>query len=608
MCPTTTRAPTDRHEMDSSAPPTPERLDRLALSRAVLGFVDLLAPRSGRSLEQVMRDLMSASAADAMILHRVHMNESHAMLVPETWVERDGFDLEPGEFQVGADDPLHRALRDHEAWVVTDSAALDTVHRERYAVLDPPRRAEVVVPILIERRPVAAVSLIVGEPPYDWTADEVRALWAAAAMVEAHLIRTRDSAALAAAVSEVEIQARINKALLDCSQALLLESGDEAIHAALEALRHASQAMLVYIDENVECDENGPCMRTRYWALRDDVPVESFAWLGDLLPWSELPETYQVLSGGGILRTDRPEDRSEVEAAFLTGVALAQAEICAPVTVDGEWVASVGIYDDHANQWSDLHVDLVEAVAVMFGAYWTREKRERELRETMASRDEFVASVSHELRTPLSAVVGFASELRDFFDDFDHDTRLDLILLIARQAGDVSFLVDDLLVAARSRQAGLRLDPSLLELVAETYSTLSSLPPEYAQSVEVIFDSPIQAFADARRVRQVLRNLVVNARKYGGPACEIRLFGGDGEAVIQVRDNGPEVPSALRSRMFDAYASGGDGAGPLPSMGLGLTVSRQLAEYMGGRLQYLFDGWSVFEVRLPGRPSTDPVK
>ncbi len=205
-------------------------------------------------------------------------------------------------------------------------------------------------------------------------------------------------------------------------------------------------------------------------------------------------------------------------------------------------------------------------------------------------------------------MVGFASELRDFFDDFDQDTRLDLIRLIARQAGDVSFLVDDLLVAARTRQAGLRLDPSVLELVAETYSTLTSLPPEYAQSVAVIFDSPIQAFADARRVRQVLRNLVVNARKYGGPVCEIRLLGGDGEVVIQVRDNGPEVPSALRSKMFDAYASGGDGTGPLPSIGLGLTVSRQLAEHMGGSLQYLFDGWSVFEVRLPSRSSTDPVK
>lgn len=576
-----------------------------ALERAVLGFVRWLASDSDSSFESVFKRLLEASGADLIVLDRVVSFRSPLVLTPEIWVVRDGLEYTPESFELRESDLQHRAFLDGEIWVVSDSHDPAAPDRDKYLELDPPVRSEVAIPIRVEGEPVAMLSLLMRERPHRWSADEVRALGAAAAVIEAYEARERAAMRLGEAVAESRRTARVNQALLACSQALLLKAGDDATAAAIEILREASGAMLVYVDENIDDEALGPCMRSLYWALRPGLSRESFIWQDELLPWSRLPDTYRLLSSGGVLCTECPADVSPVEGEFLTRMAHAQAELSVPIFVGGRWVASVGMYDDQPHRWADSHVQMLEAVAAMFGAYWTREKNEAELLDMLASRDQFVASVSHELRTPLAAVVGFASELRDAFEEFDEATRMDLIRLIARQAGDVSFLVDDLLVAARSQQARLSLQPSVLELAGEVNITLAGLPPEYASTVSVEVRQPVEILADGRRVRQVLRNLVVNAHKYGGPDCVIRVDRSGDDAIIEVRDNGSGIPMAMRSQVFDAYTSVGDNQGPLPSMGLGLTVSRQLAEAMGGSLTYRFDGWSVFELRLPGLP--DPV-
>lgn len=78
------------------------------------------------------------------------------------------------------------------------------------------------------------------------------------------------------------------------------------------------------------------------------------------------------------------------------------------------------------------------------------ERANRRLAELMRSKDEFVASVSHELRTPLAVVVGLAAELRDSPDGFAPDMAAELVDMIADQSSEVAFIVEDLLVAARS--------------------------------------------------------------------------------------------------------------------------------------------------------------
>jgi signal transduction histidine kinase len=223
------------------------------------------------------------------------------------------------------------------------------------------------------------------------------------------------------------------------------------------------------------------------------------------------------------------------------------------------------------------------------------------------SKDEFIASVSHELRTPLTVIAGMAHELQDRLGAFSPDEVAELIGLVVDQSLDMRNLIEDLLVAARADIGRLAVHPVNMDLVEAVEAVLAALSPAAVQ--DVVADMvPTMASADPTRVRQIIRNLVTNAVRYGGPRVTIES-GGDGETVfVRVRDDGPGVPAGLRERIFDPYESAHDPAGQPGSVGLGLTVSRKLARLMGGDLTYRYeDATSVFELRLPAAPTEPDV-
>jgi len=121
----------------------------------------------------------------------------------------------------------------------------------------------------------------------------------------------------------------------------------------------------------------------------------------------------------------------------------------------------------------------------------------------------------------------------------------------------------------------------------------------------------VAALADRLRVRQIVRNLLTNASRYGGAVAEVVIQDGTLPS-IQVRDNGSGVPDELVQRIFEPYGRAHSRGIATEAVGLGLTVSRTLAESMGGSLEYRHEGgWSVFELTLKaaddsaiGRPRT----
>ena len=222
----------------------------------------------------------------------------------------------------------------------------------------------------------------------------------------------------------------------------------------------------------------------------------------------------------------------------------------------------------------------------------------RQLEELVQSKDEFLASVSHELRTPLASVVGFAAELRDHYADFDVPEQLELISMIAAQGQDMADIINDLLVAARAETGSLVVESTPVDLNAEIAAVLGQLP-DAKVSFETA-DHEIVAVADPVRVRQVLRNLVVNALRYGGPRIEVDVAKSGDSATLQVRDNGTGIAEEDWESIFDPYRRAHDRKGQPASVGLGLTVSRMLAQRMRGDLSYRYErGESVFELVLP---------
>ena len=226
------------------------------------------------------------------------------------------------------------------------------------------------------------------------------------------------------------------------------------------------------------------------------------------------------------------------------------------------------------------------------------EESNERLAQLVRSKDEFVASVSHELRTPLTAVLGLAEELRDHADSFTIQERADLRDVIAVQAREVAAIVEDLLVAARADIGAVTVIPEPCDVSGALREVLAVIEPGHEVAVTVAEN--VVALADRGRCRQVVRNLITNALRYGGPNVKIDAWADAGSVHLAVRDDGRGLSGEDALRVFEPYESAHHERTQPASIGLGLTVSSQLARLMDGDLVYYArDGWSTFELTLP---------
>jgi two-component system sensor histidine kinase MtrB len=229
-----------------------------------------------------------------------------------------------------------------------------------------------------------------------------------------------------------------------------------------------------------------------------------------------------------------------------------------------------------------------------------RKQTEERLADLLSSKDEFVTSVSHELRTPLTVILGLAEELRRDLEQFRPEDVRDLIDLIADQSRDLANIVQDLLVIGRVDAGGsIVINAAEVEVASELATALELyVPADRACSLEG--GDGLTAWVDPSRLRQVIRNLVTNAVRYGGPEIKARAGQEGPLTVVTLSDSGPGVPPEDVARIFEPYVRSNSGPAHPGSMGLGLAVARKLSLLMGGDLSYRrHDGWSTFELRLP---------
>lgn len=221
------------------------------------------------------------------------------------------------------------------------------------------------------------------------------------------------------------------------------------------------------------------------------------------------------------------------------------------------------------------------------------------LRGLADSKDQFLAAVSHELRTPLSAVLGFARELADRVDSLESGEVAEFASIIAEQSTDSAALIDDLLVAARSKIDGVAVLSGVVDVGSQLEQVIAPMSWEVRSRISRP-DTEVSVVGDPLRLRQILRNLVRNAVIHGGPNISVE-FGVDAGGWVEIRviDDGGGVPDAERHLLFETpLETLGKRVRP-GSMGLGLFVSRYLARLMGGDLLYRPDeAGAVFVLRL----------
>lgn len=157
---------------------------------------------------------------------------------------------------------------------------------------------------------------------------------------------------------------------------------------------------------------------------------------------------------------------------------------------------------------------------------------------------DFLASVSHELRTPLTAVMGFATELAESWDRFDDSEARNVIQLIARQSADISNIVDDLLTVTRLEAGTMSVHLQAIDVLDQAGALVETLARDGGRKIEWSGDTRV--WADPTRLRQIVRNLVTNALRYGGDKVKVLVSSTDGVGQILVQDSGgPILPSRV---------------------------------------------------------------
>ena len=154
-------------------------------------------------------------------------------------------------------------------------------------------------------------------------------------------------------------------------------------------------------------------------------------------------------------------------------------------------------------------------------------------------RSQLLGSVSHELRNQLTGVMGMIDLALDEKSVVSPEEMRDLIGLARREAADAAGIIEDLLTASRMESTVLEVTPEPVDVDLEVSKLVDRYPAEGTSVVQTGPRTGAIAFADQVRLRQVLRNLLSNAVRYGGKAIAVDVRGDGSRVHIRVTDDGP---------------------------------------------------------------------
>lgn len=233
-----------------------------------------------------------------------------------------------------------------------------------------------------------------------------------------------------------------------------------------------------------------------------------------------------------------------------------------------------------------------------------REQTLAELRRALELRTRFYASMNHEIRTPINAILGYADLLESGAYGTLTDEQLAALGKSQRAARHLVEIVNDLLDLSKLEAGRMDLQPELVhlpELIEELMATTEPLAAEHGSELRIEADCARPVVTDARRVRQILLNLISNAAKFGeGKPITIRCVAARSSGVaVEVEDRGIGIAAADLPVIFEEFVQ--VGGGTRGGTGLGLPISRRLAGLLGGELtaRSVVGQGSVFRLDLP---------
>jgi signal transduction histidine kinase len=224
-------------------------------------------------------------------------------------------------------------------------------------------------------------------------------------------------------------------------------------------------------------------------------------------------------------------------------------------------------------------------------------------------REEFMSLVAHEMRTPLNTLfmevqVRRAQLAKNNLSAFTPENLHKMLGRGERQIKSIIRLIEDMLDVSRIKNGKLSIQPgdaNLSVLVRQVAEDLTPLAKEAGTVIQLEAETEVAGYWDAFRIEQIIINLITNAIRYGkGKPVQVALKREGELAIVQVTDHGIGISEHEQKNIFEAFerASGNE---VRAGLGLGLYISRKLAEAHGGEITVLSqkDVGSTFTLRLP---------
>ena len=273
---------------------------------------------------------------------------------------------------------------------------------------------------------------------------------------------------------------------------------------------------------------------------------------------------------------------------------------------DWVWVLSQGRVVERAGDGSALrmtgtNVDITQrkrAEAELLSSL----QREKELSDM---KSKFVSIASHELRTPLATILSSAELLEHYSDGLSPEDKLKMLHGIQNGVKRMNAMIEDVLIIGKAEAGALQFDPKPVDLRDLCNKVVEELRGGVAKQHVIRFEPQFERSSldlDEKLLRHIITNLLSNAVKYSpiGSTVSLLLAERDGQALIEVGDQGIGIPVQDQARLFESFHRASN-VGNRQGTGLGLVIVKKAVELHGGTISIdsKVDAGTRISVRLP---------
>ena len=220
------------------------------------------------------------------------------------------------------------------------------------------------------------------------------------------------------------------------------------------------------------------------------------------------------------------------------------------------------------------------------------------------AKSEFLAKMSHELRTPLNSIIGFSDLLLEREDSMSLQRRNEFLRNISGSGTRLLELINDLLDIAKIESGKMEMLVRSVDLREPVENACNIITPLIARRSQILRRDlhAVEVMCDAKRIEQVVLNLLSNATKFSpeGSPIDVRVMSSGSDAIVEVEDRGSGIPPEATERIFEEFEQAHE-SGTTEGTGLGLALVKRIVALHEGNVEVESEPGrgSVFRLRIP---------